>query len=146
MNPSNAKSLLLYHLLIMFSSLAYVQCQTGLMVLQWPSQMAVSQGSSVDLECNQSDSNTYMYWYRQQESPELQLLYLSPFMSEAERGRNISGRFTVTRRRAEHITLSISGTEKSDTGVYFCATSPTSGNSVPPTSTKHRKARIPLAD
>ncbi|XP_061102956.1 uncharacterized protein LOC133131601 [Conger conger] len=112
-------------LLLILSSLAYVQCQSQQKVSQWPSQTVVTQGSSVELQCRQSGSDTYMYWYRQQSSTGLQLVMFSVYLNEPERGENISARFTSTRPKTENISLSITQTEESDTSVYFCAASPT---------------------
>ncbi|KAJ8340688.1 hypothetical protein SKAU_G00353210 [Synaphobranchus kaupii] len=92
-----------------------VQCQSQQKVSQWPSQTLMTQGSSVELQCSQSSSDTYMYWYCQQSSTEIHLIMLSVYMSEPERGKNISGRFTSTRPKTENITLSISQAEESDT-------------------------------
>ncbi|KAJ8340686.1 hypothetical protein SKAU_G00353190 [Synaphobranchus kaupii] len=54
-----------------------VQCQSQ-QVSQWPSQTVVTQGSSVELQCSQSSSDTYMYWYRQQSSTGITLLCFLP--------------------------------------------------------------------
>ncbi|KAJ8247949.1 hypothetical protein GJAV_G00252440 [Gymnothorax javanicus] len=100
-------------------------------VSQWPSQSVVTLGSTVELQCSQSSSDSYMYWYRQQRSTGLQLIMLSVYMSEPERGEKISDRFSSTRPKMEIISLTISQAEESDTGVYFCAASLTATNSVP---------------
>uniref|UniRef100_A0A0E9V6N9 Immunoglobulin V-set domain-containing protein n=1 Tax=Anguilla anguilla TaxID=7936 RepID=A0A0E9V6N9_ANGAN len=80
----------LVYFLSVVLSLASVQCQSQQKVSQWSSQMVVTQGSSVELQCNQSSSDTYMYWYRQQSSTGLQLVMLSAYLSKPERGQNIS--------------------------------------------------------
>ncbi|KAJ8247948.1 hypothetical protein GJAV_G00252420 [Gymnothorax javanicus] len=100
-------------------------------VSQWPSQSVVTLGSTVELQWSQSSSDSYMYWYRQQRSTGLQLIMLSVYMSEPERGEKISDRFSSTRPKMEIISLTISQAEESDTGVYFCAASHTAANSVP---------------
>ncbi|KAJ8406552.1 hypothetical protein AAFF_G00301260 [Aldrovandia affinis] len=94
-----------------------VQCQSQQKVSQWPSQTVVAQGSSVELQCSQSGSDTYMYWYLQQRSAGIQLIIHSAYMSEPERGKNTSDRFTSNRPKLENITLRISQAEESDTDV-----------------------------
>ncbi|KAG9329917.1 hypothetical protein JZ751_028608, partial [Albula glossodonta] len=117
-----------------------VQSQTEQKVSQWPSHTAVTQGSSVELTCAQSGSDSYMYWYRQQSSTEIQMIFLSVYMNDPERGEKISDRFSCTRVNQKNITLSISQAEESDTGVYFCAVSPTVSSSVPLPVLKHHRS------
>ncbi|KAG9329914.1 hypothetical protein JZ751_028605, partial [Albula glossodonta] len=116
-----------------------VQSQTEQKVSQWPSHTVVTQGSSVELTCAQSGSDQNMYWYRQQSSTELQMIFLSVYMNDPERGEKISDRFSCTRVNQKNITLSISQAEESDTGVYFCAASPTAGSCVPLPVLKHHR-------
>ncbi|KAJ8247950.1 hypothetical protein GJAV_G00252460, partial [Gymnothorax javanicus] len=95
---------------------ANVKGQTRQKVSQWPSQSVVTLGSTVELQCSQSSSDQNMYWYRQQRSTGLQLIMLSVYMSEPERGEKISDRFSSTRPKMEIISLTISQAEESDTG------------------------------
>ncbi|MGH0156049.1 UNVERIFIED_CONTAM: hypothetical protein FKN15_030598 [Acipenser sinensis] len=77
------------------------------------------------MNCNQSASDAYMYWYRQQNSRELQLVFYSSYGSDSEKGENITDRFTVSRTQLDRITLNIKNAEAADTGVYYCAASAT---------------------
>ncbi|MGH0128321.1 UNVERIFIED_CONTAM: hypothetical protein FKN15_038216 [Acipenser sinensis] len=62
--------------------------QSTLKVTQWPPVAVVSLRQSVEMNCNQSASNTYMYWYRQQHSSELQLVFYSPYGSDPEKEKD----------------------------------------------------------
>ncbi|KAG9328340.1 hypothetical protein JZ751_014491, partial [Albula glossodonta] len=66
--------------LLTLLSLDYVQSQTEQKVSQWPKHTAVTQGSPVELTCAQSGSDSYMYWYRQQSSTEIQMIFLSVYL------------------------------------------------------------------
>ncbi|KAK6477929.1 T-cell receptor beta-1 chain C region, partial [Huso huso] len=99
--------------------------QSTLKVTQWPAVAVVSLRQSVEMNCNQSAANNYMYWYRQQNSSELQLVFYSPYGSDSEKGENITDRFTVSRTQLDRITLNIKNAEAADTGVYYCAASAT---------------------
>uniref|UniRef100_A0A8C4X5Q0 Ig-like domain-containing protein n=1 Tax=Erpetoichthys calabaricus TaxID=27687 RepID=A0A8C4X5Q0_ERPCA len=89
-------------------------------VNQSPSSIIVAQMKSVEINCQQSTSNAYMYWYRQKGTRGLQLVIFSPFMSSPEYGDNIPKRFNITRTDMTKITLKIENVQMSDTGFYLC--------------------------
>ncbi|KAK1153668.1 immunoglobulin lambda-1 light chain-like, partial [Acipenser oxyrinchus oxyrinchus] len=99
--------------------------QSTLKVTQWPPVAVVRLRQSVEMNCNQSAANNYMYWYRQQHSSELQLVFYSLYGSDPEKGENITDRFTVSRTQVERTALNIKNAEAADTGVYYCAASAT---------------------
>ncbi|XP_041093261.1 M1-specific T cell receptor beta chain-like [Polyodon spathula] len=118
----------MHHVFLPFGVIAflhYAESQSALKVTQWPPVAVVSLRQSVEINCNQSASNIYMYWYRQQNSSELQLVFYSPYGSDPEKGENIPDRFTVTRTQMDRISLNIKNAEAEDTGVYYCAASAT---------------------
>ncbi|KAG9352057.1 hypothetical protein JZ751_020470 [Albula glossodonta] len=99
--------------------------QAGVEVTQIPAVLMLKPGQSAGINCTQSTSNTYMYWYQQKNSGPLQFLFSTANSDEVtERGDEVPARFTVSRKSMEKTDLQISGVEAEDTAVYYCAASP----------------------
>ncbi|KAG2468660.1 TVB72 protein, partial [Polypterus senegalus] len=102
-----------------------ILCQSTTVINQSPLNIIINQKQSAKIQCHQSATKTYMYWYRQQSTNELQLVVYSPYNSLPEYDDNLPKRFNATRSALEKIILSIENVQTIDTGFYLCAASDT---------------------
>uniref|UniRef100_A0A8C4RTQ1 Ig-like domain-containing protein n=1 Tax=Erpetoichthys calabaricus TaxID=27687 RepID=A0A8C4RTQ1_ERPCA len=80
-------------------------------------------GENTDIACEQDGSDDWMYWYRQTHFQELQLILFSRLENMDIENGTSDGRFSGTRKVKKSFTLHISNVQKSDSVVYFCASS-----------------------
>uniref|UniRef100_A0A3Q1FCV3 Ig-like domain-containing protein n=1 Tax=Acanthochromis polyacanthus TaxID=80966 RepID=A0A3Q1FCV3_9TELE len=82
---------------------------------QSPGSQSVVPGQSVSITCRSSTSTSYLHWYLQKpgEAPKLLIYEVS------SRQSGVSDRFSGRRSGTEY-TLTISGVQTEDSGVYYC--------------------------
>eukprot|EP00064_Thunnus_orientalis_P019021 superscaffoldBa00004590_g19131 len=93
-----------------------VQGSSGEIILtQSPGSQSVVPGQTVSLRCKSSYSTSYLHWYLQKtgEAPKL-LIYKA-----TNRQPGVSDRFSGSRSNTDY-TLTISGVQAEDSGVYYC--------------------------
>uniref|UniRef100_A0A3B1JA15 Ig-like domain-containing protein n=1 Tax=Astyanax mexicanus TaxID=7994 RepID=A0A3B1JA15_ASTMX len=79
-------------------------------------------GNRVTLSCRYTDSNVWLYWYRQYPSSKLDnLLYI--YETGSVQGNPPPGFSAKVKDKAVH--LEISSTAVSDSALYYCALQPT---------------------
>ncbi|KAK7798390.1 hypothetical protein U0070_012419, partial [Myodes glareolus] len=91
----------------------------GQQVKQSPVSLVLQEGESTELQCNFSTSANQVQWFYQSPGGHLISLFYNPS------GTKQSGRLkstTVVQER--HSSLSISSTQTTDSGTYFCAMDP----------------------
>ena len=79
-------------------------------------------GQSVTLTCTQDLGHNYMYWYRQDLRHGLRLIHYSVAAPATEKG-DIPEGYSVSRPSTENFPLRLESANRSQTSVYFCASS-----------------------
>ena len=74
------------------------------------------------LTCTQDLGHNYMYWYRQDLGHGLRLIYYSAGPPTTEKGDVLNG-YRVSRSSKENFPLTLESANRSQTSVYFCASS-----------------------
>ncbi|KAJ8289643.1 hypothetical protein GJAV_G00003650 [Gymnothorax javanicus] len=80
-------------------------------------------GSSTRLPCRQEGTLEYMYWYRQVPGRGLILLYLSRYEGFKADNEINDPRFSAERPNRQNFPLNITDLQRSDSAVYYCASS-----------------------
>nr|XP_014347132.1 PREDICTED: uncharacterized protein LOC106704494 [Latimeria chalumnae] len=95
---------------------------SGTVITQSPS-VCVKKGQSVQLQCEQDGSDSYMYWYRQDRQEGLRLLFYSVAQGNVEKSDDPPSRFSAQRPSTKSFPLNVTKVESEDTAVYLCASS-----------------------
>ena len=74
------------------------------------------------LKCTQDLGHNSMYWYRQDPGNGLRLIHYSRGPLTTEKGDMLDG-YNVFRSSKENFPLTLESTSRSQTSVYFCASS-----------------------
>ncbi|KAH0504613.1 T-cell receptor alpha chain V region 2B4 [Microtus ochrogaster] len=101
---------------LLYTQICWVK---GQQVKQSPVSLVLQEGESTELQCNFSTSASQMQWFHQSPGGHLISLFFNPS------GTKQSGRLkstTVTQERRS--SLSISSSQTTDSGTYFCAVDP----------------------
>uniref|UniRef100_A0ABI0NPQ4 Ig-like domain-containing protein n=1 Tax=Bos taurus TaxID=9913 RepID=A0ABI0NPQ4_BOVIN len=91
-------------------------------VTQDPRFQVVRRGQSTTLTCAQDLGHNYMYWYRQDLGHGLRLIHYSAGVRSSEPG-DVLDRYSVSRSNTENFPLTLKSANRSQTSVYFCASS-----------------------
>nr|CAI9698929.1 unnamed protein product [Rangifer tarandus platyrhynchus] len=91
-------------------------------VTQDPRFQVVRTGESATLKCTQDLNHDYMYWYRQDPGHGLRLIYYSDGPPGGEKG-DVPDGYSVSRPSTENFPLTLKSANRSQTSVYFCASS-----------------------
>ncbi|KAB0339598.1 hypothetical protein FD755_024903 [Muntiacus reevesi] len=91
-------------------------------VAQDPRFQVVRTGQSTTLNCTQDLGHDYMYWYRQDPGHGLRLIYYSDGPPGTVKGDEPDG-YSVSRPSTEDFPLTLRSASRSQTSVYFCASS-----------------------
>ncbi|KAF7487296.1 hypothetical protein GHT09_000235 [Marmota monax] len=91
-------------------------------ITQRPRHVITETGEKVTLRCHQTYNYDYMYWYRQDPGQGLQLIHHSYGVGNTAKG-DVSDGYSVSRSNTEDFPLTLESTTRSQTSVYFCATS-----------------------
>uniref|UniRef100_A0A8C9PFT1 Ig-like domain-containing protein n=1 Tax=Spermophilus dauricus TaxID=99837 RepID=A0A8C9PFT1_SPEDA len=91
-------------------------------ITQSPRHIITETGEKVTLRCHQTDNHDYMYWYRQDPGQGLQLIHYSYGVGNTAKG-DVSDGYSVSRSNKKDFPLTLESTTRSQTSVYFCATS-----------------------
>uniref|UniRef100_A0A8D2L8M5 Ig-like domain-containing protein n=1 Tax=Varanus komodoensis TaxID=61221 RepID=A0A8D2L8M5_VARKO len=94
-------------------------------VTQSPSQKIIQEGQDVTLDCSftTSDSDPYLYWYRQEVNKAPQMI-LHARKDNAKKNRFVSGKFsTVLFLNNKTVPLTVEGASLQDGAAYYCALS-----------------------
>uniref|UniRef100_H3AVH0 Ig-like domain-containing protein n=1 Tax=Latimeria chalumnae TaxID=7897 RepID=H3AVH0_LATCH len=92
---------------------------SGTVITQSPS-VCVKKGQSVQLQCEQDGSDSYMYWYRQDRQEGLRLLFYSVAQGNVEKSDDPPSRFSAQRPSTKSFPLNVTKVESEDTAVYLC--------------------------
>ena len=87
-----------------------------------PRFQVVRRGPSMTLKCTQDLGHDCMYWYQQDLGHELRLIHYSAGVSTSEPGGVPDG-YSVSRSSTENFPLMLEFANRSQTSVYFCASS-----------------------
>ena len=79
-------------------------------------------GLNATLTCTQDLSFSDMYWYRQDLGHGLRLIYYSAGPPTTEKG-DVPNGYRVSRSSTENFPLTLESANRSQTSVYFCASS-----------------------
>ena len=79
-------------------------------------------GQNATLKCTQDLSFSYMYWYRQDPGHGLKLIHYSVIPPATEKGAMPEG-YSISRPSTENFPLTLESANRSQTSVYFCASS-----------------------
>ena len=74
------------------------------------------------LRCTQDLENDRMYWYRQDQGHGLRLIHYSAGVFTSEPG-DVPDGYSVSRSSIENFPLMLESANRSQTSVYFCASS-----------------------
>ncbi|XP_043727740.1 uncharacterized protein LOC122673917 [Cervus elaphus] len=91
-------------------------------VTQDPRFQVVRTGQSVTLKCTQDLGQNSMYWYRQDPGHGLRLIHYSavtPYMKQGD----VPDGYSVSRPSTDNFPLTLKSANRSQTSVYFCASS-----------------------
>ncbi|KAB0338446.1 hypothetical protein FD754_024572 [Muntiacus muntjak] len=91
-------------------------------VTQDPRFQVVRTGQSITLNCTQDLGYNSMYWYRQDPGHGLRLIYYSDGPPGTVKGDEPDG-YSVSRPSTEDFPLTLRSASRSQTSVYFCASS-----------------------
>ncbi|KAB0375500.1 hypothetical protein FD755_012143 [Muntiacus reevesi] len=91
-------------------------------VTQDPRFQAVRTGQSVTLNCTQDLGHDYMCWYRQDPGLGLRLIHYSTGPFTKEQG-DVPDGYSVSRPNTENFPLTLESAKRTQTSVYFCASS-----------------------
>ncbi|KAF4008791.1 hypothetical protein G4228_020595 [Cervus hanglu yarkandensis] len=91
-------------------------------VTQDPRFQVVRTGQSTTLKCTQDLNHDYMCWYRQDPGLGLRLIHYSAVVPNSEPG-DVSEGYSVSRSKKENFPLTLKSANRSQTSVYFCASS-----------------------
>ncbi|OWK06480.1 hypothetical protein Celaphus_00012337 [Cervus elaphus hippelaphus] len=91
-------------------------------VTQDPRFQVVRTGQSVTLNCTQDMNHDYMYWYRQDPGHGLRLIHYSDGPPGTDKG-DVPDGYSVSRPSTENFPLMLKSANRSQTSVYFCASS-----------------------
>ncbi|CAM9932029.1 unnamed protein product [Rangifer tarandus platyrhynchus] len=91
-------------------------------VTQDPRFQVVRTGEKATLKCTQDMNHDYMYWYRQDPGHGLRLIYYSAGAPSSEPGDVHEG-YSVSRSNKQNFPLTLKSANRSQTSVYFCASS-----------------------
>ncbi|KAB0343912.1 hypothetical protein FD754_020838, partial [Muntiacus muntjak] len=91
-------------------------------VTQDPRFQVVRTGQSTTLKCTQDLGHDRMCWYRQDPGHGLRLIYYSAGVPSSEPGDVPEG-YSVSRSNKESFPLTLNSANRSQTSVYFCASS-----------------------
>ncbi|CAI5796768.1 T cell receptor beta variable 24-1 [Podarcis lilfordi] len=84
--------------------------------------LVLRDGDTAQLECNQTESHNYVFWYRQGANRGLQFLYFFQYRELMENS-SLPERFAAKQPETQHLQLKISSVKQEDSAIYFCATS-----------------------
>ena len=79
-------------------------------------------GQNVTLKCTQDLGHDPMYWYRQDPGPGLRLIHYSAGPPSTQKG-DVPDGYRVSRPSKENFPLTLESASRSQTSVYFCASS-----------------------
>ncbi|XP_060125076.1 uncharacterized protein LOC118097932 [Zootoca vivipara] len=85
--------------------------------------LVLREGDTAQLECNQTESHNYLFWYRQDANRGLQFLYFFQYRELLENSSSLPQRFAAEQPETQRLKLKISSVKQDDSAVYFCATS-----------------------
>uniref|UniRef100_G1PZM0 Ig-like domain-containing protein n=1 Tax=Myotis lucifugus TaxID=59463 RepID=G1PZM0_MYOLU len=91
-------------------------------ITQSPRYKVVGTEKNVTLNCHQTNNHGVMYWYRQDLSHELTLIYYSVGAGITAKGDGADG-YSVSRSNTKNFALTLESETPSQTSVYFCASS-----------------------
>ncbi|KAF4008779.1 hypothetical protein G4228_020581 [Cervus hanglu yarkandensis] len=91
-------------------------------VTQDPRFQVVRTGQNVTLNCTQDMNHDYMYWYRQDPGLGLRLIHYSAATPYTAKG-DVPDGYSVSRPNTENFPLTLKSANRSQTSVYFCASS-----------------------
>nr|6UON_H Chain H, TCR-V-beta-10-2*01 [Homo sapiens]6UON_J Chain J, TCR-V-beta-10-2*01 [Homo sapiens] len=91
-------------------------------ITQSPRYKITETGRQVTLMCHQTWSHSYMFWYRQDLGHGLRLIYYSAAADITDKGEVPDG-YVVSRSKTENFPLTLESATRSQTSVYFCASS-----------------------
>ncbi|MEQ2223651.1 hypothetical protein ILYODFUR_038793 [Ilyodon furcidens] len=104
-------------LTLLLTTLVLVQGSSGNIILtQTPGSQSVVPGQTVSIRCKtSSDVSSYLHWYLQKpaEAPKLLIYYATTLES------GVPSRFSGSGSGSDY-TLTISGVQSEDSGVYYC--------------------------
>ncbi|XP_011845326.1 PREDICTED: uncharacterized protein LOC105546670 [Mandrillus leucophaeus] len=108
-----------------FFSVALCLLWTGHMdagITQSPRHKITETGTPVTLRCHQTENHRYMYWYRQDLGRGLRLIHYSYGVEDTDKVE-VSDGYSVSRSKTEDFLLTLESATRSQTSVYFCASS-----------------------
>uniref|UniRef100_A0A0D9R658 T cell receptor beta variable 10-2 n=1 Tax=Chlorocebus sabaeus TaxID=60711 RepID=A0A0D9R658_CHLSB len=91
-------------------------------ITQSPRYKVTEIGRQVTLTCHQTWNHSNMFWYRQDLGHGLNLIYYSAGASITDKGEVPDG-YAVSRSKTEDFPLTLESATRSQTSVYFCASS-----------------------
>ncbi|ELW68881.1 T-cell receptor beta chain V region C5 [Tupaia chinensis] len=91
-------------------------------ITQSPRHKVTMVGKTVTLRCQQTYKHDYMYWYRQDLGHGLRLIHYSYDVNDTQKG-DIPDGYSVSRSNTEDFPLTLESPTRSQTSVYFCASS-----------------------
>ncbi|KAF4008763.1 hypothetical protein G4228_020562 [Cervus hanglu yarkandensis] len=91
-------------------------------VTQDPRFQVVRTGKSTTLNCTQDLGHNYMCWYRQDPGHGLRLIHYSAVAPSTVQG-DVPDGYSVSRPSTEKFPLTLNSANRSQTSVYFCASS-----------------------
>ncbi|KAK7798391.1 hypothetical protein U0070_012420 [Myodes glareolus] len=91
----------------------------GQQVKQSPVSLVLQEGERAELQCNFSTMTTEVHWFYQSPGGHLISLFYNP--SETKQSGRLESTTVIQERRSS---LSISSTQTTDSGTYFCAVDP----------------------
>uniref|UniRef100_A0A1D5R3T4 Ig-like domain-containing protein n=4 Tax=Macaca TaxID=9539 RepID=A0A1D5R3T4_MACMU len=91
-------------------------------ITQSPRYKVTETGRQVTLTCHQTWSHSYMFWYRQDLGHGLRLIHYSAGAGITDKGEVPDG-YVVSRSKTEDFLLTLESATRSQTSVYFCASS-----------------------
>ncbi|KAL4669476.1 hypothetical protein H8959_008030 [Pygathrix nigripes] len=89
-------------------------------ITQSPRYKVTETGRQVTLTCHQTWSHNNMFWYRQDLGHGLRLIYYSAGAGITDKGEVPDG-YVVSRSKTEDFPLTLESATRSQTSVYFCA-------------------------
>lgn len=95
-------------------------------ITQTPKYLFKEEGQEVTLECKQDFNHDAMYWYRQDPGQGLRLIYFSQVVPDVQKADIASG-YNASREKKAFFPLTVTLTQKNQTSLYLCASSPRRG-------------------